>query len=57
MGIGEIIILAIVVFVLGMLLGMITSCACVISFRGDNAYMYMNTKNVQQTEEDEDQEV
>lgn len=44
MGIGEIVILAIVVFVLGMLLGMITSCACVISFRGDNAYMYMNTK-------------
>jgi len=57
MGIGEIVILAIVVFVLGMLLGMITSCVCVISFRGDNAYMYMNTKNVQQTEEDEDQEV
>lgn len=57
MGIGEIVILVIVVFVLGMLLGMITSCACVISFRGDNAYMCMNTKNVQQTEEDEDQEV
>lgn len=57
MGIGEIVILAIVVFVLGMLLGMITSCACVISFRGDSAYMCMNTKNVQQTEEDEDQEV
>ena len=55
MGTGEIVILAIVVFV--MLLGIITSCACVISFRGDNAYMYMNTKNVQQTEEDEVQEV
>ncbi|WP_288682354.1 hypothetical protein [uncultured Eubacterium sp.] len=42
MGTGEIVLLAIIVFVLGVLLGVLSACMCVIASRGENTYVEHN---------------
>ena len=39
MEVGEIVLFAIIVFVLGVLLGVLSACMCVIASRGENTYI------------------